>query len=385
MWNSKSNHALLIVEILVSFLVLFAVWSFVFSEYSNYVRPMGFDYKNVWILQFENKDSDVDYLIKNKTQLLNRVKSFDEVEEATINTGPLPFEGSTHSTVIKYDETAIQADYFKVGLEYPKVLNIPIKEGRWFNKGDEAAKEKTIVISQKLKEELFPNERAVGKVIYTDKKNPNSFRKIVGVIEHFKWKSDFHNPNPLFIEVSDKKEQFEILVKVKPKANTAFEANLSKSLNQMTKGWLVDIEYLSKWKSDMNKTIFIPILIMATVAGFLIFNVALGLFGILWYNINKRKEEIGLRRALGATQNNVAQQFVGEVLFIATFALVIGIFFAIQFPLLGVFSFMGLTKVAYFKAIITSSLMIYFIVVLCAFYPSWQASKLHPAMALHSE
>ena len=78
-------------------------------------------------------------------------------------------------------------------------------------------------------------------------------------------------------------------------------------------------------------------IIMVIVAGFLIINVALGLFGVLWYNINKRRGEIGLRRAVGATGNSISKQLVGEAMVLSTISLIIGSFFAVQFPLLNVF------------------------------------------------
>jgi len=127
---------------------------------------------------------------------------------------------------------------------------------------------------------------------------------------------------------------------------------------------------------------YVPIIILLSVCSFLIFNVLLGLFGILWTNINKRKNEIGLRRALGATQSGIAQQFIGEVVVITTFAIIIGIFFSIQFPLLNVF---GVDKSVYFLAILASIILIYLVVMLCSFYPSNQASKIHPATALHED
>ena len=99
----------------------------------------------------------------------------------------------------------------------------------------------------------------------------------------------------------------------------------------------------------------------------MIFNVLLGLFGILWYNINQRKGEIGLRRAMGATQENIAWQFIGEIVVIATFALILGVFFAVQFPLLGVFNVFGVANATYFKGIILAILFIYGIIVFCAF------------------
>jgi putative ABC transport system permease protein len=118
------------------------------------------------------------------------------------------------------------------------------------------------------------------------------------------------------------------------------------------------------------------------VSGFLLTNVALGLFGILNLNIGRRKNEIGLRRAMGATEGKVTIQFLGEIWVIATFSLIIGLLFAIQFPLMHVFDLDG---EIYITAIFASIVVIYIIVTLCAWFPSHQASKIHPALALHEE
>lgn len=123
-------------------------------------------------------------------------------------------------------------------------------------------------------------------------------------------------------------------------------------------------------------------IILMIVAAFLIINVALGLFGVLWYNINLRKSEIGLRRAVGASGNAVSKQLVGEALMLSTFALILGSFFAIQFPLLNVFD---LPAGIYIVALLLSIAFIYLLVIVCAFYPGKQAAAIYPAVALHED
>ena len=115
----------------------------------------------------------------------------------------------------------------------------------------------------------------------------------------------------------------------------------------------------------------------------MITNVALGLFGVIWYNINRRKPEIGLRRALGAPSTTIYKQIIGEALALTTFGITIGSFFALQFPLLKIFGFID--NEVYFFAFVLSLLFIYIIVVVCALYPSHLAAKIHPAAALHED
>lgn len=103
---------------------------------------------------------------------------------------------------------------------------------------------------------------------------------------------------------------------------------------------------------------------------------------MLWYNINKRKGEIGLRRAVGATGNSVSKQLVGEVLVLSTISLVLGCFFAVQFPLMNVFD---LPAGIYLIAIAMAVAFIYALVTVCALYPGKQAAAIYPAVALHEE
>jgi putative ABC transport system permease protein len=85
---------------------------------------------------------------------------------------------------------------------------------------------------------------------------------------------------------------------------------------------------------------------------------------------------------MGATEGNVITQFLGEIWVLATFSLVIGLVFAIQFPLMHVFD---LNSEIYITAILASIAVIYIIVTLCAWLPSRQASLIHPALALHED
>ena len=150
----------------------------------------------------------------------------------------------------------------------------------------------------------------------------------------------------------------------------------------MLPGWGIEISYLTDSHKNRNNLTMVPVIIFLIVSGFLLTNVALGLFGILNLNIAKRKGEIGLRRALGATEGGVTSQFLGEVWVLATFSLILGLIFAVQFPIMNVF---GLESGVYIIAMLAAIAIIYIIVTLCAWFPSKQAALVHPAVALHEE
>lgn len=386
MWNSKRNHTLLIIEIFISFMVLFAVCTTILHQYKQYQRPIGFEYENVWTIHFNALNAADSSLFKIKDQLLNRIRSFPEIEAAGTSGSSMIFTGGTYRNLMRYKDKSAGSDHLVLGNQDAEVMNIPLLEGRWFNEADEVGKETSVVINQNLRNELFGDENPIGKVFYVNADDPTTFKKVVGVIGNFKYKGDFQQGGNLYFNQQDKNSQYyDISLKVRPEVSAEFEATLSKTVAQIAKGWQIEIEKMADKKTFLNKFTYIPTLILLVVCSFLIFNVLLGLFGILWYNINQRKGEIGLRRAMGATQENITWQFIGEIVVIATFALILGLFFAVQFPLLGVFGFFGITQITYFTGIALAMLLIYGIIVFCAFYPSWQAAKIHPAVALHAD
>jgi putative ABC transport system permease protein len=63
-WNKKKQNFLLMSEMLISFLVIFAVFTLLVYYYNNYKKPMGLDYEDVWLVNYSNsyKTSNTDSL-----------------------------------------------------------------------------------------------------------------------------------------------------------------------------------------------------------------------------------------------------------------------------------------------------------------------------------
>lgn len=384
-WNKKKQNALLITEILVSFIVIFAVFTLLVYGYKNYKQRIGFEYENVWLVNFtppENINSADSIDIFHKT-LINTLQSMPQIEVASFAGNNTPFSFNSSNTEVAYNNAIESTNLYQTGEGYKQVLNLTVKEGRWFSKEDNAAKEKTVVINEKLKEKLFQHEAAVGKMIDAFR-GQRDMRKVIGVIQDMKDQGEYQVvENGMYMKMDTGWMRWagSILLKLKPNTDAAFESKLYKTLSRMI-GTSIEIEHLNKKLVNKNKFTLVPIIILSIVSGFLIINVALGLFGVLWYNISKRKGEIGLRRAVGASGNSISIQLVGEALVLSTISILIGSFFAIQFPLMNVFDLVAST---YFIALALSVIFIYLLVMLCAFYPGKQAAAIYPAVALHEE
>lgn len=386
-WNKRKQNVLFLSEILVSFAVIFAVMSMLVYYYLNYVKPSGFQYERVWSISYSNplKTENKDSLSLFYENIRQTLKGLPQVREVTYTAANYPYSSSISTTGFAYKGNKLnQINNYQVEDDYQKVLEMKLVEGRWFDKkADLLGTVKPMVINEKLKKAMFGEESAAGKVVNAD--GDKEQWKIIGVVADVKADGDYRPTGLAFYKQVDSGAFSwlgNILLKVGPEADAAFESKLSKLLSGIMLNTNLEIRHLDEMRDSKNANTVIPLIIFTIVASFLIINVALGLFGVLWYNISQRRAEIGLRMAIGASPGSISGQLVSESLLLASLSLVVGTFFAIQFPLLGVFN---VPAGVYLIALLLSILFIYLLVIFCAFYPGRQAAAIHPAIALHEE
>jgi putative ABC transport system permease protein len=174
-----------------------------------------------------------------------------------------------------------------------------------------------------------------------------------------------------------------LLIKVRPGTTAAFEEKLDKRMQAVAKDWSFDIEPLEQKRETALKILLAPMIALGIVAGFLMLMVGLGLVGVLWQNVTQRTREIGLRRAKGATIEKIHTQILGELFILTSFGLLIGVIVVVQFPLLDLISFINAKVFAF--SLIVSLALIYALTLLAGLYPSWMATNVQPAEALHYE
>ena len=125
----------------------------------------------------------------------------------------------------------------------------------------------------------------------------------------------------------------------------------------------------------------VPLFVGATVAGFLMFMVALGLTGVLWQNVTQRRQEIGLRRAVGAAATTIHRQILTELMLMTSLSLGLGLVLVLQLPAFDLVWFLG--RGVLFGGAATAAALIYILSSLCGWYPSRLSTRIHPVEALH--
>jgi putative ABC transport system permease protein len=385
-WNKRRQNFLFLSEILVSFMVIFAVFSLMVYYYLNYRKPQGIAYQDIWNVSYSNpsKSSNTDSVNMFYNRLASTLKALPQVDEVCFTAGNYPYADSHSTTGFSYaGKSYSRINTYNVDDNYAQTLNMKVLEGRWFTKQDGLGRNNSMVINETLRKQLFGSSPAVGKLIGGEEIKDKS--KVIGVVADVKAEGDYWPAGPGFYKRLDTGAFHwigDMLLRVNKDADAAFESKLHKLLANNIKNSNLEIKHLSEMRDSKNQETAIPMMICIVIASFLIINVALGLFGVLWYNINQRRGEIGLRRAIGASGSAVAAQLVLESLFLATLSIIVGTFFAIQFPLLNVFD---VPSAVYLIALLLSILFIYLLVILCSLYPGKQAAAIHPAIALHEE
>ena len=384
-WNKKKSNFLLFLEIFFSFMILFAVLSFIVSQARVYTVPLGFDTEDVWMVFLEGNEPDADTLeVGNAKELLyQELKALPEIKEVSFTANYAPFTGNTWSTGTDDNGFELQTDLFWADELYAKTGGLNVTEGRWFEEGDNDMKYKPVVITSKLREECFKDKPVIDSLFILDD-DISDFVKIVGVVDHYKYHGEFEEERAgtFMYALKTSMETRVVHLRMKKNIGPEVEQKVNELVASVTKKNGHSIRKVEEQRVRNSKGTWTSMIALLCISGFLILNVALGLLGVLWFNISKRRSEIGLRRALGATGGNVSSQFVGEVMMVTLIGILFGVFFAAQFPLMQLFD---VENINYYYGMLLSAGIILLLVFICSLYPSMQAAKISPAVVLHED
>ncbi|MEL7221509.1 MAG: FtsX-like permease family protein, partial [Bacteroidota bacterium] len=236
-----------------------------------------------------------------------------------------------------------------------------------------------IIINNQLRTKYYGDAPILDSLIILDGE-----RKVVGVVDYFKYRGQFAEDQPLSflpLPIGDERMRT-MLIRLRPGTPPEFEEKINNTIAGITKNRDFVIETLESNRKDSARTTWVPLIAGLSICGFLIINVALGLFGVLYYNISKRRPEIGLRRAIGSSQGEIRKQFTVEVFLVTFFGMLLAAILAVQFPLLEV---VDIPAENFYRSILLTTGLISVVVLLCALWPSHQAAQIHPAIALHEE
>lgn len=397
-WNRKRTNFLMMTEIFVSFLVLFAVVALGVYTADNWRRPIGFSIERVWAIAIDMKQSGDDDFTpaqqESTRQLMLALKEFPEIEQSA-GTMLAPYQFGSSNSRYTWHGRSIGYGVAEVTDGFKDLMGLEVVEGRWFSAEDTGQTYDPVVINQDMRTDLFGKGPVIGQNIAADRTPDSSEaerqRRVVGVVAAYREDGEFDGERNYVLYrktmagASDRRDRppRNLLIKVRPGTTAVFEERLIKRLQAAAPEWSFDVSTLSSMRDTSIRFAMAPLAVVGLVAGFLMLMVALGLLGVLWQNVTQRTREMGLRRAKGAARVDVQRQILAEIGVMTSLALVAGVLVAIQFPLLDIIYFVEPHVYAFGLAISVTA--IYLLTFACAWYPSRMATRVEPAEALRYE
>ncbi len=387
-WNRKGANALIVAEIFVSFLVVFAVLTGAITLIAGWRQPIGFDYHDVWDVRmefgFDAREKAPPELQANVMRMLDEVRAFPQVESAGLSNTPV-YTFSRMEGARRLNGREVTMVFDDVSDDFAKVMRLQLVRGRWFNSEDDAAQFPPLVIDANAAKAAFGDEDPIGKM-WED--HPDPGLRVVGVVAPFRKDGEASPPMNMMFRRTARDGRYgrlgnDILIRVHPGTPAAFEEELVARLQQIAPTVSFRVQHMEQTRTSFLRARLSPVIVGVVIGSFLIAMVTLGLTGVLWQNVTKRTREIGLRRAMGASGPNVRRQILIEVALLATLALAVGSVVVLQLPILGIFKLV--TPSAFAAGFACALATIYALTVLCGLYPSWLASRLEPADALRYE
>ena len=299
---------------------------------------------------------------------------------------------------VQYENQSIETNFMGVTASYADVESIKIEQGSYFEKSDEEGVSRVVVLGWQIWQDLFNGQDPIGQKIKIKKE---SFR-VIGVIEKRGTQGFQNQDNLVFVPLGAAQK---VLLGINHLHGISAKVNSQKDIEytiQQTKDILRERHDIDdKTQDDFSVRSTAQALdILTTITNALRFFLAgiaaislivggVGIMNIMLVSVNERTREIGLRKAVGATTNNVQFQFLIESVALTVLGGIVGIILGAGFSGLVavVANYLGYNWafIVTMPSIILGVGVSGFVGILFGWYPARKAARLEPVEALHYE
>jgi putative ABC transport system permease protein len=281
---------------------------------------------------------------------------------------------------------------------YQTAKKLTVKQGRFVCNADIVQKNLVCVLGEEVSRLLGENGH-VGKPLRLEGRT----YRIVGVLQKRQWK---HSKSPalavrnynrtIFIPIGTEamgvhgQASFdrisEIWITVKPNDNVQATAKAVKRILSQKHGGVEDFQVIvpQELLFQAQKTQRVFNIVLGCIAGISLLVGGIGIMNTMLASVAERTKEIGIRRAIGATQTHIVMQFLCEAIVLTTAGGGVGM-------VLGAGSAIIISKIAGWQTVLTvwsvviSMVMAGGVGLVSGLYPAVKAARLEPVSALRHE
>lgn len=298
--KSGASFRYVLVAVQFSISVFLIVGTLMITKQMRYVKSkqLGYNKEQTLIVPIDNSDISKNLnSFKTELQNQNAVYSVSAMsgEPGGFFDGQM-FEVEGHEE--RWDASTVFADF-----EYVKTLGLKIIAGRDFSSQFATDTAGAVLINQTAANKLgWTPQEAIGKWILNTVRD-KSRRRIVGVVADFNFKSLKQNIESLVISPASDRRQ--ILIRLKPGNLKAGIALVSNAYNKVASSYPFEYKFLDQKFDELYKKDIRQQRLISVFAGLAIFVACLGLFGLASFTATKRIKEIGIRKVLGSSVQNI--------------------------------------------------------------------------------
>ncbi|HTU48329.1 MAG TPA: ABC transporter permease [Bryobacteraceae bacterium] len=242
------------------------------------------------------------------------------LEFSIVGNGPLPRGKST------------TANYATVSPDYFRVMRIPLLKGRLFSEQDSPSNSKVAIISETLARRYFPNQDPIGRLMkFGFPPNTNVSREIVGVVGDVRDVALSKKPGPnMYVPFAQAPLYGGEVVVRSSLSTSSVAAAIRQAVHSIDNDLPVtDIEPFPHALGQSIARERFRTFLLGSFSAMALVLAAVGIFGVVSYSASQRRQEIGIRMALGAQRGDVLRLILRQGAKLALLGLSIGIVFAL--------------------------------------------------------
>ncbi len=224
------------------------------------------------------------------------------------------------------------ADYATVSPDYFRVLRIPLLRGRFFSQQDSPPNPEVAIISETLARRYFPNQNPIGKQMrFGFPPNGNVSREIVGVVGDVRDVALSQKPGPIMYVPFAQAPLYGGEIVVRSSLSTSsVAAAIHQELRFIDKD--LPVTNVTPFPNAVGQSISrerFRTFLLGSFSAMALVLAAVGIFSVVSYSVSQRRQEIGIRVALGAEPRDVLRLILSEGAKLALVGLGIGVVLAL--------------------------------------------------------
>jgi len=382
------QRLMVVTQVAVSLVLLVGALLFVRSFRNLMTFNPGLRQEGITLayLGFPQSNLPPERLADLKRELVDDVRAVPGVLDAATTT-MVPLLGGGWSHGVRIESAEGSSMFTWVSPSYFQTMDIPLLMGRGFNENDTAASQRVAVVNQTFVHRYLGGANPIGKTLTTspEPRYPSTVYEIVGVIPDTQYNSLRGETPPMTFAPASQFPAEGPWTPMMIHANgPAAVAAVRSTLSEKHAGIVMEF-------SDFQQRIrdgLVRDRLMATLSGFFGILAAVlamvGLYGVISYTVARRRNEIGIRVALGADRRGIVAMILRDAAWLLAIGLAIGIALALAGAQTASALLFGLsandpaTYILGVAALATVAL-------LASYVPARRAARLEPTVALREE